>query len=36
VQGFFAQAGMPREFLESDFGVNQVAQHRKPLGGFAF
>ena len=36
VQRLFAQASLPRQFLESDLGVNQVAEHGKPLGSFAF
>ena len=36
VQRLFAQTGLARQFLEGDFGVNQIAQHGKPLGGFAF
>ena len=36
MQRLFAQASLPRQFFEGDFGVNQVAEHGKPLGGFAF
>ncbi|MGH7940078.1 MAG: hypothetical protein ACREFR_03285, partial [Limisphaerales bacterium] len=30
VKGFFAQAGLPRQFFETDFGVHQVASMDKP------
>ena len=36
MERLFAQAGLPRRFLERGFGVNQIAQGRERLGGFAF
>lgn len=36
VERLFAQAGLPRQFFECDFGVNQIPEYGKTFGGFAF
>jgi len=34
MQGFFAQAGLPRQFFKTNFGVDKVAQYGKSNSGF--
>jgi hypothetical protein len=36
MKGFFAQAGLPRQFFETNVSVDEVTGHRKALGGFTF
>src|SRR5665213_105670 len=34
MQGFLANAGLSRQFFETDFGIHEVAQYGKSNGGF--